>query len=79
MSIFSTTETFGPYPAGYPDAVIMVKTNGGSLTIESVMSDGTAVPMEGGTIAADEGFAMSVARGTFKATPAGGCVYEWRA
>lgn len=67
----------GRYSKDAPSALISVQVNGGSLTIVHLMDDNTEIAIENGVISSDDTFKLDVGGGRFKATPAGGCEYEW--
>lgn len=77
MSIFTDTQTFGPYRSGEGPVHVIIKANGGSVNIEAKMSDGVTVAIPDAPFTTDTTFQLNAENGQFVVTPSGGATYEW--
>lgn len=79
MDKFSTTTTLpngGPFPKSAGQRTVIIDANGGTMTVEANMGDGTWIALPDSPYSADTVFRLDVSGTQFRFTPASGATFS---
>lgn len=71
-TVTTTLPNGGTYPKGAAPRTVVIDANGGTMTIEANMGDGTWIALPDSPYSADTVFRLDVSGVQFRFTPAGG-------
>lgn len=74
--MFNNTQVFQPSMPYQHQRTLLLKANGGSVTIEALIDQATDLWVVTDTRNADGGWPLSCGNATIRITPTGGAVYE---
>ena len=74
--MFTTQTTFPPTMPAHSQRTLVLKANGGSVTVHALLDEATSLWVQTDSKSVDGGFVLSCGNATIRITPTGGAQYD---